>query len=252
MGILNMNFERIIKKLTPGPIRKLQRRIRDKKVEDEFKNLTTKRAFEKIYKEQYWGVSSNKSDSFYSGLGSHDSNIVDAYLKSVKEFLSLNKGIKTAADLGCGDFNVGQQLYNFFDKYYAIDVAENVVDKNKERFKSPKINWSCLSIIDDDLPKADIAFVRQVLQHLSNKDILSFLSNIEGKYKFLVITETQPKTRRYKPNLDMMTGPGVRFHKKSGVDLVKPPFNLQAISETKICEIAVGKEHIITTVYKIL
>jgi SAM-dependent methyltransferase len=246
-----MDFERIVKKLTPGPLRKIRRRIRDKKVADEFRGLTTKEVFEKIYRERYWGALPDKSRAFYSGPGSHDGTTVEIYLKAVKEFLSRHRGIKTAADLGCGDFNVGKALYGLFDRYYAVDVAENVVEKNKKRFKSSKVKWLCLSITEDDLPKADIAFLRQVLQHLSNRDIADFLSNIKGKYRFLVVTETQPKTRRYKPNLDIMTGPGVRFHKKSGVDLTKPPFNLKAVSENIICEVAVGKEHIITTVYEV-
>ena len=38
----------------------------------------------------------------------------------------------------------------------------------------------------DELPSADICIIRCVLQHLSNKKILNFLTKINGKFKVFI------------------------------------------------------------------
>lgn len=123
------------------------------------------------------------------------------------------------------------------------------MSKTKKAFKFKGLKFHNLSITTDSLPEADVAFVRQVLQHLSNDDIKRFLKNIDGKYRFLILTETLSASWRFIANKDIVTGPGVRFHKKSGVVLTKPPFNLEAYSETELCRATVGKEQIVTTVF---
>ena len=86
-----------------------------------------------------------------------------------------------------------------------------------------------LDITRDELPYADVYILRTVLQHLSNKAILDFLINMNNKCKYLIITEHLPDRRSdyFKANKDIITGPYIRLHKKSGVDLTKKPFNLK-------------------------
>ena len=76
-------------------------------------------------------------------------------------------------------------------------------------------------------PKAEICIVRCVLQHLSNAMIKKFLTNVENKFEFLIITEHVPSSNSFKSNQDITSGPGIRLHKNSGVDLAKYPFNLK-------------------------
>jgi hypothetical protein len=237
------------RKLTPGPIRKFQRYLRDKKVTETFQPLSNAEAFDKIYADGLWGENMDKKSMFFSGEGSHINVVVDTYVSNVETFLENNQNIKTAADLGCGDFNVGRQICKKFDEYHAVDVSRLVVEQNKKAFKFKGLKFHNLSITTDSLPEADVAFVRQVLQHLSNDDIKRFLKNIDGKYRFLILTETLSASWRFIANKDIVTGPGVRFHKKSGVVLTKPPFNLEAYSETELCRATVGKEQIVTTVF---
>ena len=230
--------------------RKIEKRIKRKRLIKEFSNLSNQDVFEKIYHERLWG-GSESDEGFYSGQGSHKPEIVEPYIKKVKEFIMQNNDIKTAADLGCGDFNIGSKLFNLFELYYAIDVSPSIIKQNKTKYKNKKIKFLCSDITCENLPEADIVFIRQVLQHLSNDDIHWFLSNLNQKYKYLLVTETVYKTDNFIPNKDINTGPSVRYQKKSGVDLTKQPFNLKVCSEETLCKVVVGTERIVSTLYRL-
>ncbi len=67
----------------------------------------TKEVMNQIYEKNLWGGNENE---FYSGEGSHNPEIVEPYLQTLKSFLSSFENPLTVCDLGCGDFNVGQHL----------------------------------------------------------------------------------------------------------------------------------------------
>ena len=130
-----LNRQNWIRKLTPGPIRKFQRYLRDRRAAETFSPLSNAEAFDKIYAERLWGKGEGKNPKLFSGEGSHVKGVVDTYVSSVKKFLEDHPSIKTAADLGCGDFNVGRQICDKFDEYHAVDVSRLVVEQNKKTFK---------------------------------------------------------------------------------------------------------------------
>lgn len=121
-----------------------------------------------IYEMNLWG--GNQFD-FYSGIGSHDAKIIDPYLKVIIAFLESYNRSLIVCDLGCGDFNIGKHLTKYSKKYIAIDVVENLTKRNKNLYKDHNLEFYCLDIINDKLPSGDCIILRQVLQHLSNKDI---------------------------------------------------------------------------------
>ena len=41
----------------------------------------------------------------------------------------------------------------------------------------------------------------------------------------------------FEPNIDIVTGPNIRIHKNSGVDLTARPFNLKTVNVKNICSI---------------
>ena len=138
-------------------------------------------------------------------------------------------------DLGCGDFNIGSKLRKYCNNYIAVDIFEEIINKNKITYNNFDVDFRVLDITNDSLPESDICFLRQVLQHLSNENIEKFLRQIKGKYKFLVLTEHLPDIKSFTPNLDIITGPEIRLYKNSGVVLTKKPFNLKPINEINIC-----------------
>jgi hypothetical protein len=84
-----------------------------------------------------------------------------------------------------------------------------------------------VNIIEDELPQGDLCLVRQVLQHLSNQQILKTLKSL-ARYPHVIATEyvyAGPGLRR---NRDKPHGPGTRMPKRSGVFLESSPFNCPA------------------------
>ena len=244
-----MSDNQFLKKLTPPPVRKYLRKVRDKKVVREFSGLSNAEVFEKIYEEKRWGDSDIKDRKYSSGDGSRDNEIVRKYVDAVTSFLSTEKGLKSGLDLGCGDFSVGVAFCDLFKDYHAMDVAKNVIKENKAFYKSKNVRFSVLDLTFGQIPQTDVILVRQVLQHLSNTEIKKFIKNVEGKFQHLIVTESLSKSMFFRPNKDTNTGPGIRIHEKSGVVLEKEPFNLRFSKMEIIMEEAKGREHFVTKIY---
>ena len=135
----------------------------------------TKDAMAQIYENNLWG--SNKS-KFYSGVGSHDPELVKPYLAIVSSFLAAFEPPLIVCDLGCGDFNIGKELVKFSKKYCAIDIVPDLIAHNKEAFKADNVEFLALDIAAEALPPADCVILRQVLQHLSNTEIKSVVAKL--------------------------------------------------------------------------
>tara|TARA_R110002012_G_scaffold195875_7_gene364087 strand:- start:1807 stop:2466 length:660 start_codon:yes stop_codon:yes gene_type:complete len=207
----------------------------------------TKDAMSQVYELDLWGSNDSK---FYSGTGSHDSAIVKPYVSVINEFLKRFETPLVACDLGCGDFNIGKQLLENCKYYYAIDIVENLIENNKKHFKYDNLEFNCLDISKVDLPKADVVFVRQVLQHLSNDEVQQILSKLKD-YKYVIITEHIPEDD-FLPNIDIISGQGTRLKQDSGLILTESPFNFKSIEQKEVLSISLKpkKGKIVTTLYQ--
>ena len=206
----------------------------------------TKAAMQQVYKMNLWG--SNASE-FYSGEGSHNPELVNPYIEAIVSFLkTLNTPI-SVCDLGCGDFNIGSKLFKYTSKYFAIDIVPELIEHNKSNFKAKNLSFSSLDIAKDDLPPADCTLIRQVLQHLSNAEVQNILNKLQA-YKYVIITEHIPLFD-FTPNLDIISGQGIRLKKQSGLDVLKAPFNFKVTSHEELLTINLkdGKGKIVTTKY---
>ena len=208
----------------------------------------TKKAMEQIYDQNLWG---DNNTEFYSGFGSHNPAIVNPYVEVVKQFLTSFDTPITVLDLGCGDFNIGNQFVAFTKKYIAVDIVENLINYNQEKFKAAHLEFQCLDIAKDDLPKADCIIIRQVLQHLSNAEVQKVLDKLTD-FNYIILTEHIPKGF-FTPNKDIISGQGIRLKKQSGLDILKPPFNFK-VKEKKellVFNLEDDKGLITTTFYKV-
>jgi SAM-dependent methyltransferase len=208
----------------------------------------TKEAMEQVYEMNLWG--GNKSD-FYSGTGSHLPEIVNPYIAVLSSFLSSFKNPLSVCDLGCGDFNVGKELVKHTKKYVAVDIVENLIRHNKEKFKEDNLEFHCLDIATDDLPSGDCALLRQVLQHLSNAEIQRILNKLTD-FKYVVLTEHIPDGD-FVPNKEIVSGQGNRMKKQSGVNLLALPFNFKIKEEKQLLSVILNdrKGLIVTTLYTV-
>ncbi|WP_254712845.1 class I SAM-dependent methyltransferase [Polaribacter sp. AHE13PA] len=208
----------------------------------------TKDAMDQVYKMNLWG--SNNTE-FYSGSGSHQPEIIEPYIETISSFLTSFKNPITVLDLGCGDFNIGKNFVKLTQKYTAIDIVSALIKYNQENFKAENLNFKCVDIAKDDLPKADCIILRQVLQHLSNAEVQSVVEKLPN-YKYVILTEHLP-LGDFTPNKDIISGQGIRIKKKSGIDLLATPFNMKVKEEKKILSYTLedGKGNIVTTLYTI-
>jgi 2-polyprenyl-3-methyl-5-hydroxy-6-metoxy-1,4-benzoquinol methylase len=179
----------------------------------------TKKVMEQIYDLNLWGENDSE---FYSGFGSHNSELVAPYVKIVTEFLTSFDSPISVLDVGCGDFNIGSQLVQYTQNYIAVDIVAELINYNKTKFKADNLEFKCLDISKDNLPKADCVIIRQVLQHLSNAEVQRILHKLVN-FKYVIITEHIPKGD-FIPNKDIISGQGIRLKKNSGLDILKRPF----------------------------
>lgn len=206
----------------------------------------TKKAMQQVYQERLWGSGASE---FYSGEGSHLPEIVEPYVKTVIDFLSqFNKNI-SVCDLGCGDFNIGKELVSYTEKYIALDIVPELILRNQNLFQIPNLEFHCLDIAKDDLPIADCAIIRQVLQHLSNAEVLQITRKLK-LYKYIIVTEHLPSDE-FIANVDIISGQGTRLKKKSGIQLLQPPFNLKIVEENELLKVTDQHGVIVTNLYKL-
>ncbi|HMB96926.1 MAG TPA: class I SAM-dependent methyltransferase, partial [Balneolaceae bacterium] len=204
---------------------------------------------EQVYQMKLWG--DNESD-FYSGIGSHHPELVEPYVESVKLFLTSFETPLVVCDLGCGDFNVGKELVQHTRKYIAADIVPELIERNRETFMEENLEFHCLDIATDELPSGDCAILRQVLQHLSNREVQRVVKKLV-EYKYIILTEHLPEGD-FTPNRDIISGQGIRLKKQSGVDLLAPPFNLKIKGERQLLSVPAKECRglIVTTLYRMV
>jgi SAM-dependent methyltransferase len=214
----------IAKRLTPKPILRMYRQIYGERLRQQYGSLSVAEAFSQTYRTKLWGQI--EGEEFCSGGGSLEEFAIP-YTSWVARFIADHK-IKTVVDLGCGDFRIGQRICSAsLVNYVGVDIVPDLIAYNNSRFESKRITFKCANIIEDELPSGDLCLIRQVLQHLSNKQISRILVNC-AKFPHLLITEHVYNGPNMRPNLDIMHGPDNRLFRRSGVVLDRPPFNMRA------------------------
>jgi SAM-dependent methyltransferase len=186
--------------------------------------------FGKIYATNDWG---GEYGTFYSGTGSRGT-VAEEYIALIKSFISQHN-VRTVLDLGCGDFFIGRHIAAASDHYIGIDVVPAVIRQHQANYGSGKVKFECLDITTDALPTAELCLIRQVFQHLSNRQIASVIQRF-SQFKYVIVSEHFPHPDEFKaPNLDTPAGAGTRITFGSAVVLDKPPFG---VSCAELCRSA--------------
>lgn len=225
----------LIRKLIPQFFLEHYRRFRRRREQTQNRNKTAEDVFTDIYIKNKWGGSQGE---FRSGAGSADEEIVSAYISMISEKAS-SEGFRglTFVDLGCGDFRVGGQLLPLCSDYIGVDIVKPLICRNQQMYGNATTRFIHLDIVDDEWPNGDVCFVRQVLQHLSNQQILAILQKLK-KYRWVFITEHYPTDNgAIVPNIDKVHGGDIRVYENSGVYLSKPPFDLPTQTLSEVLEV---------------
>lgn len=185
--------------------------------------------FTDIYQQQKWG---SDDHPFYSGPGSHEKEIIAPYIAMLRDFV-INNHVHRICEIGCGDFNIMNQVLNDMDlvEYNGIDVVPDLVNYNVKKFGKTNRRFICMdaSNRNTNLPPADLLIVRQVLQHLDNQSIKNILQK-SSAYHLVLVTESIYDDKDAIYNLDKASGVNIRLHHRSGVYIEQPPFSLCSVA----------------------
>jgi hypothetical protein len=133
-------------------------------------------------------------------------------------------------DLGCGTFH--WMPYMDFPKevsYHGIDICSSKIEENKSKY--PHYKWSVLDVTEDELPPADLYFMRDVLCYLPDHKIKQFFENIQRvESGYLLVSSHLPidTNKSIGNNIGTTNGNSCRDGDYRHVDLLSPPFKLQA------------------------
>lgn len=174
--------------------------------------MDNKKVFSKIYKEDLWQGG--------SGDGSKIENVGE-YVDVLQKYIDKPE-IKTVLDLGCGDWQFSKFLDLSSVLYLGVDIVDSVIDSNIDLYSASNIDFISRDIITYELPQVDLIICKDVLQHLSNRDVISVLIKIIKSSKFALITnDFNPESTS---NIDIENG-DYRY-----LDLTLSPFFLDVVT----------------------
>ena len=176
--------------------------------------------FTRIYQQGLWGKDSKGEGT--SGPGSYVYNALP-YIDYLQKFLK-QYDIQSVVDVGCGDWRLSQHIDWEDRSYVGIDVVKKIIKKNQKSFFSPKRTFIHGDFQNIDLPKGDLLICKDVLQHLSNKEVQQFTHHI-AKFKHCLITNDVEMFSRSSLNNDIRNG------QWRTLDLTQPPFELRGSKE---------------------
>jgi hypothetical protein len=155
-----------------------------------------KNIFTEIYDKNLWN-----SEESRSGTGSalsQTKSLISGLEKFISEF-----HINSILDIPCGDFNWMRLVDLHRVKYTGLDIVNEIVKNNSDKYKSENITFQVADLTTDLLPDADLIICRDCLVHFSFYDIFNALSNLSRvNYKYILVTNFEHR----KFNQDIDTG----------------------------------------------
>lgn len=212
-----------VKKVLPAPVLAAWRRLRLEQIRRAEARLSLEEVFTTIYKTNVWG---GIPGEFYSGLGSEDA-FTGKYVHEVNRFIA-EHGVRTILDVGCGDFRVGSKITRPGIHYLGIDIVRPLIERNARLFGSDFVRFEHKNAVEDELPDADLCLIREVLQHLSNDQIVRILGKL-GAFRHVLISDVRPAVVKA-PNVDKTAGSAIRAFVGSCVALDASPFSLPNVT----------------------
>lgn len=138
--------------------------------------------FSEIYRGNYW-----KGEESRSGTGSDLTQT--AAIRQLLPELMTQIGAQSILDIPCGDFHWMKEV-DLAVNYTGGDVVAELINRNQELYGNDKRRFVMLDISKDALPEVDLVFCRDLLVHLSFRDIFSALSNIKRSGSRYLLTTT--------------------------------------------------------------
>jgi hypothetical protein len=180
-------------------------------------NPSAEEAFSRIYADGVWGRNAQGE-----GISGGGSNVEAAreYMNFLQKFLKEHH-IRSVVELGCGDWEFSQHVDWSGITYRGYDVVRSVIERNHKKFSTSTITFIQGDATQIDLPSADLLICKDVMQHITNEDVLIMCAQFP-KFKYCLITNDALPDTVLNPNDKLNTRGGHRT-----LDLSRPPFNIQ-------------------------
>ena len=181
--------------------------------------ILKKKIFTSIYKSKHWAHSNNISNEIVSVSGP-GSNLNKGTFVKINFFKKIIKDlkIKSILDMACGDFLWMNKIIEHTNiKYLGIDIVEELIKENNEKFNARNIKFKCCDIINFRTQKKfDLIIIKDLLIHLKNSDILNIIHNLKKMdFKYVALSSST-----IKQNKNVIIGQ----HRQ--VNLLIEPYNL--------------------------
>jgi hypothetical protein len=168
-------------KLGAGSLLRRRRRARGL-VTSHLDPATAVDRFREAYRSRAWAPS--KGQLSLSGLGS-EASATRTIVEALPALLG-HLGCETLLDVGCGDWNWMREVRLPCD-YVGIDIVPEVIEANR-RYERAGVEFEVGDAIEGPLPKADVVLCREVLFHLSFRDGMAALGNMQAAGQWLLTT----------------------------------------------------------------
>lgn len=177
--------------------------------------------FGEIYANRSWGEGAS-----LSGTGS-DPNIAAPYVDFTLDYVDRQR-VSSIVDIGHGDWRMWPSTAFEGTNYSGFDVAHGLSLEVSNRCGQPDRTFQHADARLAELPIADLALCKDVLQHLSNADVKLVLNNLQ-KYPAIIIShdvtlEPAGKAQRFRFMLNSISLRQRLAHIKKG----KSPFGKMA------------------------
>lgn len=161
----------------------------DKEWYDKTKDMTEQDQWNELYKQQI----EKRPDGKSVWLPKNDINKYSGLLIKNLESIFDDLGIETFVDVGCSDA-IWQATMDWSKvKYLGLDIVKEIAEENKKKY--PYMNFEHKNLIEDECPRADMIFVRNVFLHTTLDGIKKIINNIKksGSMYFMASTLTRIK-----------------------------------------------------------
>jgi SAM-dependent methyltransferase len=212
------SFKSTVKRFVPRPILAAYDRERLRWDMARSRGKSKEQIFSDIYENNRWG---GEPGTYVSGTGSLP-DVIGSYI-SVLRALIHSERVKRIVDLGCGDFEVARRILSPELSYVGCDIVPGLAARNTARFANERIEFRNLDIVADALPEGDLCIIRQVFQHLSNRDVATVLRKAR-QYPLVVATDEQVVGDHSEGNIDIVPYHGTRRLFGEGLKLEAEPF----------------------------
>jgi hypothetical protein len=126
-------------------------------------------------------------------------------------------GVSVLLDAPCGDFHWMRTLALGIGAYIGVDIVDEIVALNRERYGGPGRWFLQLDLASDLLPRADLILCRDCLGHFAYRDVFRALDNFRSSGSRYLMATSFPALRA---NTEAETGDW------RPLNLEQPPFNL--------------------------